>query len=103
MHALLIRLLETAGVTCDATNGRLTVSERYEDALMSLFDAVRDIRFESWHSFRPLDPAKVDEYRSYMARNEISYEEEIQNDVTWFLVPHGCNQYEWGIEEFGHS
>ena len=100
MQATLLRLLEAAAISYDTRDGSVYVPPRYEDALMSLFDAVRDVRFEAWHSFRPLDPTNSDAYRVYMRDNAILYEEEIQNGVTWFLVEHGSHQYDWGIEKF---
>ena len=63
MQELLIRLLVAVDIKHETRNGSVHVAERFEDALMSLFDAVRDIRFESWHSFRPLNPSKADAYR----------------------------------------
>ncbi len=100
MQATLLRLLEAAAISHETWDDSVHVLPRYEDALMNLFDAVRDIRFEQWHSFRPLDPISSDAYRNYMRDKSISFEEEIQNGVTWFLVEHDCDHYEWGLEEF---
>ena len=42
LQATLIRLLDAAAIPYETRNSSVHVSARYEDALMSLHDAVRD-------------------------------------------------------------
>ena len=103
LQATLIRLLDAAAIPYETRNSSVHVSARYEDALMSLHDAVRDIRFDAWHCFRPLDAKNTDAYRNYMRANSISHEEENQDGVIWFSVDHDENHYDWGLETFVRS
>ncbi len=103
LQKMLCDLLDTAGISFSIENKQTIVPERYVDALIDLADAVRDVRFSEWHNFRPIEPSNYMAYLEYMKSNSIEFEEELINDVGWFLTPSGNNHYKWGIEEIAES
>ena len=104
LHRQLICILDSTPIQYSPnTGGTLTVSGFHEEAFDAAIDLVRQLRFPFWSSFRPLDPARYEDYVSYMRGHKIDFEEEIHGDMKerrWFLVASGTSHYDWGIEEW---
>jgi hypothetical protein len=103
LQELLVNLLQTAKIEYSTEKEQIVVTGRYEEAFDSLVDAVRDIRYGWWHSFRPLEKENYQKYIDYMRERNMDFEEEIFNDVRWILTMEANEHYGWGIEDFGDS
>ncbi len=103
LQAQLVRILEAAPIEfIHPTPDTVQVTGHYEEALASIIDAVREMKFPFWSSFRALDPTKYDAYITYMKIHGIPYEEEIHGDHSekrWILTDTEVQHYDWGIED----
>jgi len=100
LQSLLLRLLDTADIQYTVVDSQIEVTGRYEEAFDSLVDVVRDMHFNWWHCFKPLDSKKYSNYIKYMRANSIHYVEEVNNGVNWILTNDDSEHYDWGIENF---